>query len=232
MRLLLTVCGADWVDVARQASDKKAGAFAVMQYFKNAMPDGTYPVLFPPILKHGDNVFHQTIAIFTYVGKLFHLLPEDPVDLAHCYQIMLTTFDALHEAELSYHPVEKSGSYAAQHEAAERVIARFMNERLPLFMKNLELALQKNNNGASYYFGDKLSIADVVVYQFIRGYRSSQKEAFEKDESIPCIKKLVALMETRDDIGQFLASDRCTAMESESASPLAEAPNVQVNSFM
>ena len=222
---MLDVCGAKWRDVGREK-----GYGAILAFVKGEAPG--YPVLFPPILKHGDVVMNQTPAILLYLAALFGLEPANLVERAHAMEVSLLALDALSNAEKAYHPVAAHGSYASQHEAAEATIAQFLEERLPRFLLVLERACAANATGSGWVVGGALSFADVVLYQFIRGYRTSQPAHYAANATVPRIKAHMAKMDALPAVKAFIASDRCTKMEAPTSSPLAEKPNVQVNSFM
>ena len=111
-------------------------------------------------------------------------------------------------------------------------IAAFMETRLPRFLAVLEKAYAANTTGSGWVVGAKMTFADVVLFNFIRGYRSSQPKHYADNAAIPLMKAHTAKMDALPRVKAFLASDRCTAMEAETSSPLAEKPHVQVNSFM
>ena len=189
-------------------------------------------VLFPLILKHGDVVMNQTPAILMYLAAHFGLEPTDIVERAHAMEVSLLALDVLSNAEKAYHPIEAHGSYASQHKAAVPTIAAFMETRLPRFLAVLEKAYAANTTGSGWVVGAKMTFADVVLFNFIRGYRSSQPKHYADNAAIPLMKAHTAKMDALPRVKAFLASDRCTAMEAETSTPLAEKPHVQVNSFM
>ena len=222
---MLDICGATWTDVGRTK-----GFAAVLPYVKGEAAG--YPVLFPPILKHGDVVMNQTPAILMYLAALYGLEPANVVERAHAMEVSLLALDCLSNAEKAYHPKEAHGSYASQHKEAEPTIAAFMESRLPRFLAVFERAFAANPTGSGWAVGGALSFADVVLYNFARGYRSSQPAHWAANAAIPLLKAHAAKMDALPRVAAFLASDRCTKMEAPTSSPLAEKPNVQVNSFM
>ena len=231
LRLLLFLANVEWRDVGREE-----GSGAVIKYVRSKQPNGTYPVCFPPILKHTvdgkEEVINQLPAVLTYLGKLYNFLPDNALDLARTLQISLTALDALSGAEHAYHPINPRDAYANQVEAAKVTVATFLENRLPVFLDMLEKALKMNNQGKGFYIGDTMTIADLVVYNFMRGYRSSAKDHFNSNINIPTIKEFIQRMDSNEKIAAFLKSDRCTKMEDPNNTPLSKAPLVQVNSFM
>ena len=98
VRLMLSVCGASWEDTAQVSganhtaeqgavNDEQATSGCVLEYVRGEA-DG-YPVLFPPILVHGERVLNQTPAILLYLGQLFGLAPTEPLALAHALQVTM-----------------------------------------------------------------------------------------------------------------------------------------------
>ena len=227
VRLMLHLSGETWRDVGREEGSGK-----VVEYIKSKQPNGTFPVCFPPILKQGDMVLNQLPAILIYLGKKQGMFPDDPLDAARVMQIALSALDALSGAEKAYHPVNGHDAYANQVEEAKATISGFMTNRLPIFLEFLEKALLMNGEGAGFYVGDSMTIADIVVYNFIRGYRSSQREHFKNNGDIPAVKAFMDRMDADEKIKEFLDSDRCTKMENPDNTPLSKPPLVQVNSFM
>ena len=109
-------------------------------------------------------------------------------------------------------------------------MAKLLEERVPRFLDNLEKSLKANDKSEEWVVSDKMTYADVVLFQFIRGYRSSAKEHWESNNDIPLIKAHTARMEALPAVKAFLESDRCTKMEE--GWPYAEAPNIATEGFM
>ena len=227
VRLVLSLSGKTWRDVGREEGSPK-----VFEYIKSKQPNGTFPVCFPPILKHGDIVINQLPAVLVYLGKLHGLFPEDALAAARVLQVSLTALDALSGAEKAYHPVNGHDAYANQVEEAKPTIAGFMENRLPIFLENIEKSLLMNDGGKGYFVGETMTIADIVVYNFMRGYRSSQQEHFANNSGIAAVKAFVQRMDEHEGIKAFWESDQCTKMENPDNTPLSKPPLVQVNSFM
>ena len=244
VRLMLSVCGASWVDTAQvraaganhaaeqgAVNDEQAASSCVLEYVRGEA-DG-YPVLFPPILVHGERVLNQTPAILLYLGQLFGLAPTEPLALAHALQVTMHALDALAGAEKAYHPLSYSGSYESQQEPAKATIAEFLEARLPVFTGVLERQLASNSEGGGYYIGASMTFADIAVYQLVRGWRSSQPIHWEASKaSHPLLVGFASRMDSEARVAAFLASDKSTQMEDPRNSPLAKEPLVQVNSFM
>ena len=141
------------------------------------------------------------------------LSPADPLDLAHAMQFTMMAMDCLTEAESAYHPISKPATYVSQAEAAEPVIQEYLKSRLPRFLGNLENSLKANTKSEDWAIGESLTFADAVLFQLIRGYKTSQREHYAANESIPLIKAHTLRMYNLPAIVEFMASDRSTKME-------------------
>ena len=75
-----------------------------------------------------------------------------------------------------------------------------------------------------------MTYADVMLFQFVRGYKTSQKTHYEENATIPQVKAHFAKMMTVPAVAAFMASDRRTKMEE--GNPFAEEPMVGTDTFM
>lgn len=241
IRMMLSVCGVSWQDTAQvraeesiegQVNAAQAASKCVLEYVRGEA--GGYPVLFPPILKHGDKVLNQTPAMLLYLGQLYNMSPTEPIELAHALQITMTALDALSGAEQAYHPVSKNGSYESQVKEAETTISEFLENRLPRFASVLERQISANDKKSGFFVGESMTFADIAVFQLIRGWRSSQPENWKtkSKELYPLLASFAEKMESDKRISAFLNSSQSTKMEDPRNTPLAKEPLVQVNSFM
>mmetsp|Transcript_11339 Transcript_11339/g.18975 ORF Transcript_11339/g.18975 Transcript_11339/m.18975 type:complete len:250 (-) Transcript_11339:152-901(-) len=230
VRLLLFVADQEFVEPAKT---KENGVQQVLQYLHGAQPNGekTMPTFAPPVLKDGDFILAQAVAIGVYIGKKHGLFPTNAIEEAHCLQIMLQSADVLAEAGPAYHPKGHLVPFKDQAAEARPLIDTFLEERLTKHLKFFQNALKANNDGTGFFIGSSLTTADLWVFQMLRGYRSSEKEHFNNNKDIDLLKAWLKRMEAEDKIAAFLKSDKSTKMEAETSGPVAEAPNVITNSF-
>ena len=127
-------------------------------------------------------------------------------------QFSLTVADALSEAEMVYHPVAKNASYKSQKDEAEPKIQEWLKGRFPRFMKTLEDTVKANESNG-WVLTDKMTYADIMLFQFMRGYKTSQKAHWDENGDIPSIKAHFAKMMTVPAVKTFMESDRRTKME-------------------
>mmetsp|Transcript_28236 Transcript_28236/g.78987 ORF Transcript_28236/g.78987 Transcript_28236/m.78987 type:complete len:258 (-) Transcript_28236:330-1103(-) len=241
VRLVLHVCGFEWRDVCREEKSSRPCLELMRTYAGKESEayvenDKRNPVMFPPILRDGDLVLNQTLAILVYLArKRGDLLPHDPVEEARCLQLMHAVMDVLAASEHAYHPAVHNASYLSQKEEAQPHIDKFVKERLPLYLRHFEevLAFNHRRHAESVFaIGTSLTLADLCLYQLVRGYRSSLPDHYHENASSPKLRAHTAMMDEHPKIKEFLASDACTKMEAPTSHPLAEPPHVQTNSFM
>ena len=92
----------------------------------------SFPILFPPIIKHGDFVMNNTPAILEYLGKKFGMYPGGGAEQeAHAMQINMLVADFMGEGHDCFHPLDKSGTYDSQKEEAKPYIEAFRTKRMP-----------------------------------------------------------------------------------------------------
>ena len=261
VRLMLSYCGFPWKDVSREEKSSET-AFSFIRVYRGQPNDkydkgNLYPVMWPPIIvdhmnkKAGEEpiVMNQTPAILTYLarrsmafaakegvanvnGKSYptNLIPSDPVEEAHMIQLMMAAFDCLSGAEHAHHPVSAHDSYLSQKKEADASMEVFVKDRLNMYLMQFEKVLERQKS--TYFVGQYLTVADLVVYNLMRGYRSSLKDHFTTNELIPLLKQHTAHMESLPPIKEFLESDHCTKLEAATSTPDAQEPYVQTNSFM
>ncbi|KMO16504.1 glutathione S-transferase [Methylobacterium platani] len=200
VRLALEEAGADYVDVARQ--DGIDGLVAGL----DAPPR---PPFAPPYLRDGDLVIGQTAAILLHLGPRLGLVAESEADRIWTHQIQLTIADAVAEAHDTHHPIASALYYEDQKPEAARRAEDFRRNRIPKFLGWLERVLATNPAGPRHLVGDRLSYADLSLFQLVEGLAYAFPRATER--ALADTPKLVALhrlVAARPRIGAYLASDR------------------------
>jgi glutathione S-transferase len=162
VRLALEEAGADYIDVARKAGDDAIDGLT-------DDPGTTTPSFAPPFLRDGDVVVGQTSAILLYLGPKLGLAPEDEGLRLWCQQIQLTIADAVVEAHDTHHPVGIGLYYEDQRPESKRRSAEFRSQRLPKFLRWFETILARNPAGDNWLVGDRLSYADLSLFQWLEG---------------------------------------------------------------
>lgn len=168
VRLLFEEAGVPYNDVAKTAGKKAVPA--VLGYMS---PDNTGdatnpPVFAPPILKHGGLVINQTPNILLYLAPRLGLAPAAGDDaLFHLNEMVLTMLDGfVGEVHETHHPVATSLTYEEQKPEARKRSGAFVSERLPKYLGYVQRVLDAKTSGdGPWLYGDKLTYADLVLYQ-------------------------------------------------------------------
>jgi glutathione S-transferase len=201
VRLALEEAGADYVDVARGAGGGSA---------LSAMlgPDGgATPAFAPPILKHGKIVIAHTANILLYLGGRLGLAPGDEAGRLWTHQLQLTITDLVAEVHDTHHPVAASLYYDEQKAEAARRAAHFRNARLPKFLAYFERVLAANDE--SHLVGDRLSYADLSLFQVVAGLSYAFPRAMALEiAKVPLTERLAGAVAKRQRIAAYLASGR------------------------
>jgi glutathione S-transferase len=200
VRLALEEAGAEYVDVARR--DGIDGLMAGLDHPPR-------PPFAPPYLRDGDLVIGQTAAILLYLGPRLGLVGESEADRIWTHQIQLTIADAVAEAHDSHHPIASGLYYEEQWTEAARRARDFRDTRIPKFLGWLERVLATNPAGARHLVGDRLSYADLSLFQLVEGLAYAFPLATERAlAATPKVVALHRLVAARPRITAYLAGDR------------------------
>ncbi len=162
IRLALEAGGADYVDVSRQDDGE-----AMMRLMKTAAT----PAFAPPFLKLGERTIGQVAAILAWIGPQLGLAPDGDSDRAWVNQIQLTLADLVVEAHDTHHPVDLMAYYDDQKPEAARRAEGFRDHRIAKFLGWAERVLERNPAGANWLVGDRVTYADLSLFQVVEGLR-------------------------------------------------------------
>ncbi|TFW15049.1 glutathione S-transferase [Brevundimonas intermedia] len=160
VRLALEAAGADYVDVSRQDDGK-----AMMRLMK----DAATPPFAPPFVRLGDRTVGQVAAILAWLGPQLGLSPNGDSDRAWLNQIQLTLADLVAEAHDTHHPVDLMAYYDDQKPEAARRAEGFRKDRIAKFLGWAEQVLDRNPQGSDWMVGDRLTYADLSLFQVVEG---------------------------------------------------------------
>lgn len=160
VRLALEAAGADYIDVSRQ--DDGEAMMALMK-------DAATPSFAPPFLRLGDRTIGQVAAILTWLGPQLGLAPDGDSDRAWLNQIQLTFADLVAEAHDTHHPVDLMAYYDDQKPEAARRAEGFRTHRIKKFLGWAEQVLSRNPSGSDWLIGDRLTYADLSLFQVVEG---------------------------------------------------------------
>ena len=169
VRLALEAAGAPYLDVARGNERDGQGLDVTLGYLKD---EGvTHPPFAPPFLKDGELVLAQTAAILQYLGPRLKLVGRSEAARAWTNQIQLTIADLVTEAHDTHHPVGPALYYEDQKPEALRLAKAFCAERMPKFIGWFEHIIERNPAGSRHLVGNRLSYADLSLFQLVEGLR-------------------------------------------------------------
>ena len=115
-----------------------------------------------PYLQIDGETIAQSNTINRFVGKLAKLYPVDALQAARCDEVM----DAVEDAVISV-----VATFRMEDEAEKRAAREVLIEGpLRLYLEKLQEILVQR--GAGYFADDRLTVADLKVYVWIRGLRS------------------------------------------------------------
>jgi glutathione S-transferase len=198
VRLALEEAGADYIDVARR--DGIAPMMKLLGDEKSARPSFA-----PPFLKAGRLMIGQTANILLFLGERHGLAPKDTPGRFWIHQLQLTLADVVAEAHDMHHPIGVGSYYEDQKPESKRRAAEFRRERIPKFLNYFERVLGKNR----YFAGQKLTYADLSMFQVIEGLRYALPHRMKQlEKKYPKLMALSQRVKQRPRIAAYLASSR------------------------
>lgn len=201
VRLALEEAGAEYADVARQPK----GMGAMMRLMESA----ERPPFAPPFLKDGETIVAQTAAILLYLGARHDLAPKDPEGGLWTHQIQLTISDFVAEAHDTHHPVGIGLYYEDQKAEAGRRAEEFRDSRIPKFLSWFETIMARNPAGPSHLVGDRLTYADLSLFQVVEGLSYAFPKAIGRAlKKAPKVAALHDSVMERPRIRDYLGSSR------------------------
>jgi glutathione S-transferase len=207
VRLALEAAGAPYSDVSREDEGK-----AMMGLMK-----GGFGASFaPPFLKLGDRTIGQVAAILAWLGPQLGLSPNGDSDRAWLNQIQLTFADLVAEVHDTHHPVDLMAYYDDQKPEALRRSEGFREHRIPKFLGWAEKTLKANPAGTDWLVGDRLTYADLSLFQIVEGLRyafpKATARAVKKTTLVVAVHDRVAALPR---IAAYLDSERRIAFNED-----------------
>ena len=200
VRLALEEAGVDYVDVAR--------ADGGVDQLMAALEVGDHPAFAPPFLKAGEQTIGQVANILLYLGEQHDLAPRTEPGRLWVHQLQLTIADLVAEAHDTHHPIASMLYYEDQKPEAKRRAADFVETRIPKFMAYFARLLA-NPEPRDYLLGERVSYADLSLFQVIEGLRYAFPNAMKKvEQEHPELTGLRDRVAARPKIAAYLASPR------------------------
>ena len=162
----------------------------------------------PPVLRAGDVVIWQTVAITRFLAERHGLAPADERGRAVAHAIALTIADLVAETHDTHHPTADDQAYETQRAAAAKRAAAFRTKRIPKFFGWLERVLAANGD-AGVLVGRAVSYADLAAFQVIEGLRYAFPHTLARlAPTLPNVNALRDRIAARPAIAAYLASPR------------------------
>jgi glutathione S-transferase len=204
VRLALEEAGAPYVDVAREPGG--------MGRMMDELDAAGHPSFAPPFLRVGDLTIGQVAAILLYLGQHHGLAPAHEAGGLWTHQLQLTIADLVAEAHDTHHPVASGLYYDDQKKEAKRRAADFTATRIPKFYGWFAKVLGERE----FLVGDRLTYADLSLFQVIEGLRYAfPKAAARVEAGHPGLAALRDRVAARPNIAAYLASPRRIAFNEE-----------------
>ncbi|MFZ2309150.1 MAG: glutathione S-transferase family protein [Rhodoferax sp.] len=147
------------------AFEDKRFAFAEFAEVRKATPFGQVPTL------HVDGVVvTQSDAITRYAGKLAGLYPTDAYQALLCDEVL----DAVEDAN-----IKLGTTFGLTGEVLKEARTALVNGPLPLYLGWLQKQLQAH--GGEYFADNRLTVADLKVFVFVRGLTSGRLDHVPTD---------------------------------------------------
>jgi glutathione S-transferase len=200
IRLALEAAGAPYRDVAREEGDG---------ILSKVSREVATPSFAPPFLRDGDVVVGQVAAILLYLGDKLDLAPREPRLRLWTHQIQLTIADFVLEGHDVHHPIGAGEYYENQKPESLRRAAEFRAQRVPKFLDWFEGILRRNPDGQTHLVGDRLSYADLSLFQVMDGLAYAFPVLMDGlYPRYPKIRALCAAVAGHPRIRAYLASER------------------------
>ncbi len=203
VRLALEQAGADYTDVARRSDGEE------LLEHELKSNESAVPPFAPPFLKAGKLVIAQTANILQFIGARHGLTPSGQAGRLLTHQLQLTIADFVTEIHDTHHPVASALYYEDQKAEAKKRAADFLENRLPKFFEYFERVLANNPDGSNYVIGNKVSYADLSLFQVVAGLRYAFPKSMARvRHDYPLLDALHVRIATLPRIRAYLKSKR------------------------
>ena len=214
VRLVLEAAGAAYRDMARLDVSQGGGTEAMFAFIEGRK--GPFVPFAPPFLVADDIVVSQAAVIAAFLGERHGLAPDGEADRLFTRAVAVTTADFVAEAHDTHHPVGTSLYYHDQKAEAARRAEEFRAERMPKFLGWYEPILAANPLGHSWLVGDRMTYADLGLFQTVAGLNYAFPKRMQSlSESIPLVEALCKRVAASERIATYLASDRRLAFNED-----------------
>jgi len=163
IRLLFAFQGVEYTDERVQRDNWPA--------IKDSKPWGNMPVL-----EEDGKVISQSGAILRYLGKKYGMFGSNDFEAAKIDE----TIEAMGDLRQACFKVFMEADAAKKAEGQTKLAT----ETFPFYLKRFTTLLEKNGTG--YFYGNKLSVADLIVASYLQIFSESTPDLFK---DFPTIQK-------------------------------------------
>lgn len=216
VRLAFEDAGVPYDDVGRRPASRGGGAGAVARIL-DEVKRGQLTPFGPPVLRHRGTLIAQTAAILQYLGPRLGLVPRGEESRLRSNQLQLTIADLVVEAHDTHHPIASALYYDDQKREARRRSEIFTRERIPMFLRYFDRALESNpSRRGGWLVGSRCAYPDLSLFQTLAGLRYAFPRAMREHEpSFPRLGALHDAVAERPGIAAYLASGRRIAFNEQ-----------------
>merc|ERR1712002_1055080 len=158
--------------------------------------DSTYRAECPfgqaPVLEIDGVKFAQSMAMATFLAREFGMYGKTNLDGFYIDMYVQLIQDLLNKAI--------KAMFTKDDDEKKKLWAEFKETTSPKYMKWFDDAISKNGTG--YLVGDKLSLADIAVYDLSNGFLDDK---ICSTENFPNVKKMCGLVEANPGIKKWLS---------------------------
>ncbi|KAL7006723.1 hypothetical protein EMMF5_003609 [Cystobasidiomycetes sp. EMM_F5] len=170
---------------------------------------GTPHAFSPPMLLHKDVLLTQTPNILLYISDTLGLSGSESTHKYYVNELVLSILDLNNEVHDTHHPVSVSAYYDDQKPESLRKAKSVREERIPKFLSYWAKVIE--NNGSGYLVGDKVTCADLCLFQVIDGCEFAFPKCMKRIQAEERYKPVFDLKKRIEEIPQvseYLASER------------------------
>jgi len=149
-----------------------------------------------PMLQFGDKFYSQSSAVLRAAARKVGLMPSDEEEKYTADKLIADAEDLRTKAYGSF------VIWGASKETAEK----FVSEVVPLHFGNMERQL--NESSGDYFIGDKLTVADIAIYDAVMNFSSNRIPGGVAFDGFDALKAWTKLVEANSGIAKYLASEQ------------------------
>jgi glutathione S-transferase len=205
VRLALEAAGAPYIDVAREHGAGR-GMKAMTAKLDGGAPQTPFA---PPFLRDGEIVVSHVANILNYLGPKLGLAPNHEAGRVFAHGLQLTITDFVAEVHDTHHPISTDLYFEDQRKEAKVRATAFLQHRVPKYFGYFERVLSDNPAGSKHIVGDRLSTADLSLFQVWAGMAYAFPHAFANAAKLyPALAELTTSVAAHKAVAAYLASDR------------------------